>query len=185
MGGLPTEDKTLPEKIKVDKINDEEEKAKSDEQSKHGDPESTKLNEELTNLAKLAKEKDSSKSEAIPKIVDLTNKIKNALEKLQTLNTEEKFAEYKREMEILKALKEVKDVEKIMDAQNNADSPAPATITNEKLEREVKELKILKEALTPMEEKDNDVAEFKELLMLLQDIVKDETTEDEQKKEIV
>merc|ERR1712034_38830 len=138
MGGLPTEDKTLPEKIKVDKINDEEEKAKSDEQSKQLDPESTKLNEELTNLAKLAKEKDSSKSEAIPKIVDLTNKIKNALEKLQTLNTEEKFAEYKREMKILKALENVETPKKNMEAQDNADAPAPATNTNEKLEREVK-----------------------------------------------
>merc|ERR1712034_154373 len=193
MGGLPTEDKTLPEKIKVDKINDEEEKAKSDEQSKHGDPESTKLNEELTNLAKLAKEKDSSKSEAITKIVDLTNKIKNALEKLQTLDTQEKFAEYKREMKILKALEEyIRDTavpESNPDAgENNADLTDNAEIEKVKLQKDINALKNLKQALTPIEEKDNDVTEFKELLNLLQTIGNFEeegTTEDEQKKEIV
>merc|ERR1712034_301529 len=193
--GLPTkttEDKAVPDKITEDK-NDEEEKAKSDEQSKQLDPESTKLNEELTNLAKLAKEKDSSKSEAIPKIVDLTNKIKNALEKLQTLNTEEKFAEYKREMKILLALEEyIRDTavpESNPDAgENNADLTDNAEIEKVKLQKDINALKNLKQALTPIEEKDNDVTEFKELLNLLQTIGNFEeegTTEDEQKKEIV
>merc|ERR1711925_13735 len=123
---------------------------KKNQQKKPASEEDKQLTKELNELAKLAKEKDSSKSEAIPKIVDLTNKIKNALEKLQTLNTEEKFTEYKREMKILKALEEyIRDTavpESNPDAgENNADLTDNAEIEKVKLQKDINALKNLKQ----------------------------------------